>query len=126
MSVDVTIIGLDRLRAWLDTAPARFEAALWAAAEDSGQLQADAIRADTPELTGTLAGSIASVVEKGADGIEVRTGTSVPYGPFVENGTRQHGEAHHMFQHGAQEATPEVEGVFHNAIRSITSTFGNI
>ncbi len=123
---EVSIVGLERLRAWLLAAPARFESALWAATEEGAQIEADAIRADTPQLTGTLASSIGSIVTRGPGGAEAAIGTPVTYGPFVERGTRQHGAARHMFQHGAQASTPEVEGRFDSAIRSITSTFGNI
>ena len=125
VQIEVQFIGLERLRAWLVSAPARFESALWAAAEEAGPIAADAIRAETPQLTGNLAGSIAAVTERTPSGAETRVGTSVAYGPFVENGTRQHGEAHHMFQHGAEAAQPEVEAAFRNSVRSITETFGN-
>jgi hypothetical protein len=125
-TIEVRIIGIDRLRAWLLAAPARFEAALWRATEEGAEIEAAAIREDTPQLTGRLASSIGSVVTHGPDGVDAAIGTSVQYAGFVDRGTRQHGAAHHMFQHGAQASRSEVEGRFNNAVRSVTSSFGNV
>lgn len=46
-----------------------------------------------PVETGNLRGKITTLAVETDDGVEIRTGTNVDYGPFVEYGTGQRGAA---------------------------------
>lgn len=46
-----------------------------------------------PVETGNLRGKITTQAAETDDGVEIRTGTNVDYGPFVEYGTGQRGAA---------------------------------
>lgn len=78
-SVDVQVIGLDRLQARLS--PERLSALLAPALADGGKILTAAAQAKTPSDTGTLRGSITPHVDAGA--LAVHVGTSVRYATYV-------------------------------------------
>ena len=78
-TVDVQVIGLDRLQARLD--PARLRAAMVPALEKAGGIVEAAAKANTPRDTAALQRSITHQVD--AEGLSVKVGTNLSYAPYV-------------------------------------------
>ena len=106
VSMQVTIIGGERLKGWLVRAPIEFRTGLFEATKAGVELEAQQIRSDTPRNTGALAGSIGTKVKATAEGAEGEVFSTSQYVRFVEFGTRQHGSAQRMFARGLTTTRP--------------------
>lgn len=125
ISMQMTILGADRLKAWLIKAPVEFQVGLFEATKAAVKIEAAQIRSDTPELTGALAASEGTKVTQTADGVEGVVFSTSQYSRFVERGTRQHGRAQRMFARGASETRPATKDIYRVAVGRVVGTFGN-
>jgi hypothetical protein len=125
ISMQVTIIGGERLKGWLARAPIEFRVGLFEATKKSVELEAGQIRADTPVLSGRMAGSIGTKVKATADGAEGEVYSTDNATRFVEFGTQQHGRAQRMFARGLATTRPATKGIYRAAVHNVTSSFGN-
>lgn len=121
--MEVLVVGAAEVRAKLAGLPGRLRGSVQEVAPQAIQLEADAIRAETPRLTGTLAGSIQTSVTGSVDGVRGRAFSDERYASFVERGTQKHGAGRHMFERGSQEAQERVEGQFKAAVDVVASGF---
>lgn len=123
MKVKVTTRGIPAVIAMSQRTPPRLFDAMWDATEEGMGVTADLIRALTPVMTinrggsdrypGELRDSIQTEITKRATGsVYGRVWTDTEWAPFVEKGTREHGEAHHMFALGLRAARPLVAMIF--------------
>lgn len=125
VSMQVTIIGGERLKGWLMRAPIEFRVGLFEATKAAVELEASQVRNDTPRNTGSLAGSIGTKVKATAEGAEGEVFSTSQYARFVEFGTQQHGSAKRMFARGLSTTRPATKGVYRAAVGKVAHSFGN-
>lgn len=121
--VEVEVLGESRLRGWLAAASGVFGASLFAATAKAVEIEANAIRADTPRLTGELVGSIGTKVTREGDGVKGEVFSTSQHARFVEFGTRQHGRAQRMFARGQGSSKTAVRAEFRSAVAKVADTF---
>lgn len=125
IAMKVTILGGNRLKAWLVTAPAEFRIGLFEATKSAVRLEAEQIRADTPRRTGTMAGSIGTKVKATAEGAVGEVYSTDQATRFVEFGTQKHGSAQRMFARGLSTTRPATKGIYRVAVGRVAHTFSN-
>lgn len=121
--MQIVVVNAAEVRAKLSALPGRLRQGIQGAGPPAAAIQAQAIRAATPRLTGTLAGSIQTSVTNSADGVQGKVFSDERYAPFVEGGTQKHGEGRHMFKRGSEDARRRVEGEFAQAVDRVADSF---
>ena len=121
--MQVIVIGTAELKAQLGALPGRLRHSAEDDTDRAVHLEAEAIRADTPHRTATLAGSVQVSVTRSADGARGRVSSDLRYAPFVEHGTRRHGAGRHMFERGSQQSQTVVEGLYRAAVDTVAASF---
>lgn len=120
--MQVIVAGAAELRAQLGALPDRLRGAVLDGTTRGADLEARAIRADTPHLSGALAGSIQVSVTRTSDGAQGRVYSDLRYTPYVESGTRQHGAGRHMFDRGRLAARGPAEDLYQAAVDEVAES----
>jgi len=115
----VRIHGLPQLRVKLAEIETRMELASPVAVAKAADVLARQMRSSAPVRTGKLRAAISTSVTSMGDGATARTGSNVPYDPFVQKGTvymepQPYGEE--AAHHGAAEIVAVMAAVYKAAL----------
>lgn len=134
MRIQVQMVGDERLRIWLAATPVALKEAVWIGMEASVAVVAQRTRAVTPRLTGELAVSISTKVDRTSNGARGWVFSNVRYARFVEVGTKagrkrkrkragrsntivgRRTKGVRMFRQGMKDGKPRVQAIFHSAV----------
>jgi hypothetical protein len=122
--MQVTVLGAKEVSAKLQALPEHLRRGLFDATTRATTLEADAIRSDSPRLTGTLAGSFQTEVTRTAAGARGRIWSDLRYTPFVESGTVKHGRAQHMVERGSTQVRGQVDDLYRLAVDEVAAAIG--
>ena len=134
MAFGIQIIGLEKLIAGFNGAPAVLHAQTRAAMTTSCLLIEGAARAKAPKKTGRLAGSITHRISGGGANLTGEIGPSVKYGLYVETGTRPHWmppgilpfPAMRTIARRGTRAQPYMKPAFDQNVGRVTKLFADI
>jgi HK97 gp10 family phage protein len=134
MAFGIQIIGLDRLRAGFNAAPAVVQAQTRTAMTTSCLLIEGAARSIAPKKTGRMAGSITHRISGGGANLTGEIGPSVKYGIYVEYGTRPHWmppgilpfPAMRTIAQRGTRAQPYMKPAFDQNVGRVTKMFSDI
>jgi hypothetical protein len=126
IDVDLRIAGNPyRLSAWLQASPVAFVSALRGATRMGINLLQQAIRPFTPVRTGLLMGNFRSSVRETPSGAFSKVASDVREGRYVEFGTKEHGEARHMYLKGSLASRESISGIAVYSVRPFIESLGH-